>query len=159
MKERNNCCLFCRLCRMTFQWLICCSQACHQVLKATDELEEETTRKDITDEMPYRGDKCSREDDWASHLTEKQRMAPVTERVVLLVSECLGEGWETVGLRLGLSYACVQRCKLPHCMLEKWRMKESGKATVDVLVNVLQESVYTCTVDMFAVVKCFQHTT
>ncbi|XP_046556112.1 uncharacterized protein LOC124265383 [Haliotis rubra] len=97
--------------------------------------------------MPDRGDKCSRED-WASHLTEEQRMAPVTERVVLLVSECLGEGWETVGLRLGLSYACVQRCKVPRCMLDKWRMKEGGKATVDVLVNVLQESVYTCTVDM-----------
>ncbi|XP_046550953.1 uncharacterized protein LOC124260712 [Haliotis rubra] len=140
---------------MAFQWLICCSQACHQVLKATDELDEEITRKDITDVMPDR--RCSRED-WASHLTEEQRMAPVTERVVLLVSECLGEGWETVGLRLGLSYACVQRCKLPRCMLDKWRMKEGGKATADVLVNVLQESVYTCTVDMFAVVRCFQHT-
>ncbi|XP_067660968.1 uncharacterized protein [Haliotis asinina] len=158
MNGRNNSWSFGQRCRIAFQWLICCSQGDHQVLKATDVFDEEITREDTADEMPDRCHKCTKED-WVSHLTEEQRMAPVTERVVLLVSECLAEGWETVGLRLGLSYACVQRCKLPRCMLDKWRMKEGGKATVDVLVNVLQESVYACTVDMFAVIKCLQYTT
>ncbi|XP_046367519.2 uncharacterized protein LOC124142877 [Haliotis rufescens] len=151
MKVQKNCCLFGQRCWSVFLWLSCCCQEDHQVLK-------ETQKMDIMEDIPVRAEKRLRED-WASHLTAEQRMAPVTERVVLLVSECLGGGWEAVGLRLGLSYACVQRCKLPRCMLDKWRMKEGGKATVDVLVNVLQESVYTCTVDMFAVVQCLQQTT
>ncbi|XP_046550958.1 uncharacterized protein LOC124260715 [Haliotis rubra] len=98
--------------------------------------------------------------DWRNQLSEEEKNVYLTEKTLLLVSENLGEGWEAVGVRLGLTYVCVQRCKMTHstcvlqifAMLNTRRRKEGQEATAGNLMVILQQSLQVCNTDMWDVV-------
>ncbi|XP_046566138.1 uncharacterized protein LOC124274806 [Haliotis rubra] len=98
------------------------------------------------------------DEDWEDEdrLTEDERRSCVSERTLFLVSQHVGGGFQMLGLRLGLPYVSVERCTLSQsspqmqifAMLNTWRQRKGRRATVEVLVQALSDSMSVCTVDM-----------
>ncbi|XP_046343292.2 uncharacterized protein LOC124124211 isoform X3 [Haliotis rufescens] len=127
----NRLSTFRRICLNTIN-LCCCVWSGYQLVPPDEDLEDE------------------------DRLTEDERRSCVSERALMQVSQHIGGGFQVLGLRLGLPYVSVKRCTLSQSspqmqifvMLNTWRQLKGRQATVEVLVQVLSDSMSVCTVDM-----------
>ncbi|XP_071097018.1 death domain-containing protein CRADD-like [Haliotis cracherodii] len=94
-------------------------------------------------------------------LPDAVHISCLSEQLIERVAEHIGEGYEAVGIRLGLPKVFIDRCKMSHSshhmqvffMLYTWRQTAGTQATVRVLMDVLMDSVHVCDVDMEAIVR------